>query len=121
MLQYQPSFAFDDEPGVGPISRPQEPAARLDDGALLDAYSRAVIDVVEALGPAVVRLDVRPSEHMRQGGTGSGVIVAPDGLVIASELPSHVPVEALSALAATLGRELEVRGPRLRRGIATSA
>jgi predicted regulator of Ras-like GTPase activity (Roadblock/LC7/MglB family) len=45
-----------------------------------------------------------------------GLIVAPDGLVIASELPAHIPVEALSALAATLGRELEVRGPRLRRG-----
>jgi len=45
-----------------------------------------------------------------------GLIVAPDGLLIASELPSHIPIEALSALAATLGRELEVRGPRLRRG-----
>src|SRR5262249_12163751 len=45
-----------------------------------------------------------------------GLIVAPDGLVIAAELPNHIPVEALSALAATLGRELEVRGPRLRRG-----
>jgi len=45
-----------------------------------------------------------------------GLIVAPDGLLIASELPSNIPVEALSALAATLGRELEVRGPRLRRG-----
>ncbi len=45
-----------------------------------------------------------------------GLIVAPDGLVIASELPSEIPVEALSALAATLGRELEIRGPRLRRG-----
>ncbi|OLB12686.1 MAG: hypothetical protein AUG14_12500 [Candidatus Rokubacteria bacterium 13_1_20CM_2_68_19] len=50
-------------------------------------------------------------EHVR-----GGLIVAPDGLLIASELPSHIPVEALSALAATLGRELEVRGPRLRRG-----
>lgn len=45
-----------------------------------------------------------------------GLIVAPDGLVIAAELPREVPVEALAALAATLGRELELRGPRLRRG-----
>lgn len=45
-----------------------------------------------------------------------GLIVAPDGLVIAAELPRETPVEALSALAATLGRELELRGPRLRRG-----
>ena len=50
-------------------------------------------------------------EHVR-----GGLIVAPDGLVIAAELPGNIPVEALSALAATLGRELEVRGPRLRRG-----
>jgi predicted regulator of Ras-like GTPase activity (Roadblock/LC7/MglB family) len=50
-------------------------------------------------------------DHVR-----GGLIVAPDGLVIAAELPSNIPVEALSALAATLGRELEVRGPRLRRG-----
>jgi len=66
---------------------PVSPPALAEDRALLDAYSRAVIDVVEALGPAVVRLDVRPSEHMRQGGTGSGVIVAPDGLVLTN---SHV-------------------------------
>lgn len=50
-------------------------------------------------------------EHVR-----GGLIVAPDGLVIASDLPREVPVEPLSALAATLGRELELRGPRLRRG-----
>ena len=55
--------------------------------------------------------DLITVEHVR-----GGLIVAPVGLVIASELPSHVPVEALSALTATLGRELEVRGPRLRRG-----
>jgi predicted regulator of Ras-like GTPase activity (Roadblock/LC7/MglB family) len=45
-----------------------------------------------------------------------GLIVAPDGLVIAAQLPGGAPVEAVSALAAMLGRELELRGPRLRRG-----
>jgi S1-C subfamily serine protease len=58
-----------------------------DDAALLDAYSRTVIDVVDSVSPAVVRLDVRPSEQARQGGSGSGVIVSPDGLVLTN---SHV-------------------------------
>jgi S1-C subfamily serine protease len=61
--------------------------AQAEDRELLDAYSRAVIDVVEALSPAVVRLDVRRANDARQGGSGSGVIVAPDGLVLTN---SHV-------------------------------
>jgi predicted regulator of Ras-like GTPase activity (Roadblock/LC7/MglB family) len=44
------------------------------------------------------------------------LVVAPDGLVIAADLPKEIEGEPLSALAATLGRELELRGPRLRRG-----
>lgn len=43
-------------------------------------------------------------------------MVTPDGLVIASELPPQSPVEALSALGATLGRELELGADRLGRG-----
>jgi S1-C subfamily serine protease len=68
-----------------------------DDQALLDAYSRAVIDVVDRVGPAVVGLAVRgPAQsspaHWRgkdgtRGGTGSGVVVAPDGLILTN---SHV-------------------------------
>jgi S1-C subfamily serine protease len=58
-----------------------------DDQALLDSYSRAVIDVVDRLGPAVVRLDVKPHRQARHKGTGSGVVVAPDGLVLTN---SHV-------------------------------
>ena len=45
-----------------------------------------------------------------------GLIVAPDGLLIAAQLPGEIAPEPLSALAAMLGRELERRGPRLRRG-----
>ncbi len=67
-------------------------------------------DLREVLGQ-LVRLD-----HVR-----GGLFVAPDGLVIAAQLPGEVPVEPLSALAATLGRELELRGPRVRRGIAMMA
>src|SRR6185437_3709155 len=43
-------------------------------------------------------------------------LIRPDGLVINSELPPRFPVEALAALAATLGRELELGASRLDRG-----
>jgi len=74
---------------AAPAAAPQ--AVPADDQALLDAYSRAVIDVVDRVGPAVVRLAVQasspgPNGHAR-GGTGSGVIVAPDGLILTN---SHV-------------------------------
>ena len=49
-------------------------------------------------------------------GVRGGLIVTPDGLVITSELPPRFPVEALAALAATLGRELELGATRLERG-----
>jgi len=66
---------------------PSEPAAvPAEDRALLDAYSNAVIDVVDRVGPAVVKLEVM-AESQRRAGTGSGVIVAPDGLVLTN---SHV-------------------------------
>jgi predicted regulator of Ras-like GTPase activity (Roadblock/LC7/MglB family) len=44
-----------------------------------------------------------------------GLVVAADGLVITSSLPRGVAVEPLAALAATLGRELEVGADRLKR------
>jgi hypothetical protein len=44
------------QPKLGPADNTALPA---DDTALLDAYSRVVVDVVESVSPAVVRLDVR--------------------------------------------------------------
>ena len=44
------------------------------------------------------------------------LLVASDGFVIAAEVPDDVSVESLSALAATLGRDLEVGATRLGRG-----
>jgi S1-C subfamily serine protease len=74
------------------LDRPHDPEADViqvppEDQALLDAYSRAVIDVVDRVGPAVVRLDVKGDGARRHGGTGSGVVVAPDGLILTN---SHV-------------------------------
>src|SRR5262249_3922892 len=103
------SFAFDDQPGAaGPAtSAPASQAAVLDDGALLDAYSRAVIDVVDRLGPTVVRVDVWKRGRPHRAGSGSGVIVAPDGLVLTN---SHV-VGGVSHLELTTvdGRSLGAR------------
>jgi len=54
--------------------------------ALFDAYSEAVSSVVDKVGPAVVRVDSRapagPSGRPARGGTGSGVFISPDGLVL---------------------------------------
>jgi S1-C subfamily serine protease len=61
------------------------------DDDLLDAYSRAVIGVVERVGPAVVRVDrMRESKRTRRArseGAGSGFVFTPDGLILTN---SHV-------------------------------
>jgi S1-C subfamily serine protease len=86
---------------------PGSPAVPPEDQALLDAYSRAVIDVVDRVGPAVVRLDVKAHDGRAQGGTGSGVVVAPDGLVLTN---SHVVGGAARVDVTTVeGRSLAAR------------
>src|SRR5579862_2660225 len=85
--------------GSGAAAAPS-PEVPVEDQALLDAYSRAVIDVVDRVGPAVVGLTIHaPSPYpppragegqggsRPRGGTGSGVVVAPDGLILTN---SHV-------------------------------
>jgi S1-C subfamily serine protease len=75
---------LDEESSTAQPAAPSQDS--VEDGALLDAYSRAVIGVVDRLGPAVVRIDVQARDQ-RRAGTGSGVVVAPDGLVLTN---SHV-------------------------------
>lgn len=58
------------------------------DVELLDAYSRAVITVVDAVAPAVVSITVRGKEsegRTNQVGSGSGVIIAPDGYILTND------------------------------------
>jgi S1-C subfamily serine protease len=54
------------------------------DEELLDAYSNAVINVVEKVGPTVVSIGtkVRSQRNQPGEGAGSGVIIAPDGFVL---------------------------------------
>lgn len=55
----------------------------VDDGELLDSYSRAVVDVVDTVAPAVVHVEVSGLRNGRRAeGTGSGVLVSPDGLIL---------------------------------------
>lgn len=76
------------------------PDTAADDG-LLDAYSRTVADTIERASPAVVHIQVSgPGPGARMGhGTGSGVVVSPDGLVLTN---NHV-VEGAARIELTLG------------------
>jgi S1-C subfamily serine protease len=64
------------------------------EAVLLDAYSRAVVDAAETVGPAVLHLQVEAANG--RGGAGSGVVFTPDGYVLTN---SHVAGSAKHLLA----------------------
>ena len=91
---YEPLGAEADheQPGVPPSAQPT-------DAGLLDAYSAAVVSVVDAVGPAVVSVRTNARAGRSGGaGAGSGVIIASDGYVLTN---SHV-VHAASDLEVSL-------------------
>jgi S1-C subfamily serine protease len=58
------------------------------DMELLDTYSRAVVSVVESVGPAVVSIAVGGKQfhqEAEQVGAGSGVVIAPDGYILTND------------------------------------
>src|ERR1700752_4247969 len=69
------------------------------DEELLDAYSSAVVGVVEAVSPSVVHVQVRGARMGRAAqGSGYGTILSPDGIVLTN---NHV-VEGASAIELSL-------------------
>jgi S1-C subfamily serine protease len=95
------------EPPPAPSASPI-PSAPDPERVYFDAYSEAVASVVETVGPAVVRVDTRQrGGRPGRGGTGSGVVISPDGLVLTN---AHVVNGAGAVrLSDTEGRTTEAR------------
>jgi S1-C subfamily serine protease len=93
---------FISDGGAAPAGPPDEtPPA--DDAEVLDAFSRAVVSVADKLRPAVVNL--RVGRGMR-GGSGSGVLFAPDGFL----LTNHHVVQGHDAVRVRLSDGTELTG-----------
>ena len=79
------------------------------EGELLDAYSNAVVNACEIVGPSVVKIEVGQMQargrRQQAAGTGSGFVFTPDGFILTN---SHVVsgAEKILVLAQDGGRFL---------------
>src|SRR5678815_173986 len=79
---WSPILARDDMGERSPAVADNDP---LEDSELLDSYSRTIAAVANRVAPTVV--NIRAEGVGRNGGTGSGFLIAPDGFILTN---SHV-------------------------------
>ena len=86
-----------------------EQAQSVRDAALLDAYSQAVVGVVESVELAVVSVEADGSDHGADGrGQGSGFFVTPDGYLLTNDhVVDHTGERAI--VSSSDGRRIQAR------------